>query len=92
MEEINPTQQRVQQYPAPLTPWQYALYIFLAGIPLVGLILLLVWAFSSGENIHRKNWSKGMLLIMVLSYVLIILFFTVFAGVGILGAVLSDDY
>lgn len=67
----------------PLSPGQYALYIFLAGLPLVGIILLLVWAFSSGGNIHQKNWAKGMLLIMVIVYALIILLFILTITMGV---------
>ncbi len=83
-----------EKYPGmdttPLSPGQYALYIFLAGLPLVGVILLLVWAFSAGGNIHQKNWAKGMLLIMVIIYGLIILSFLGIFSLGLLGGILSD--
>jgi len=74
----------------PLTPGKYALYIFLAGLPFIGIILLLVWAFSAGGNIHQKNWAKGMLLIMVIIYGLIIASFIFMLSLGVLGGVLSD--
>lgn len=62
----------------PLNFKQYALYIFLASIPFIGFILLLVWAFGAEGNIHRKEWAKGMLLIMV-----------IFLGIGIVLSVLG---
>lgn len=74
----------------PLSAWQYALNIFLSLIPLVGFILLLVWAFSSGENIHRKNWAKGRLIIMVIGYVFVFLFFFLIVGLGSIAAILSE--
>lgn len=66
----------------PLSYKRWALYIFLSGLPLIGLILMLVWAFGSEGNIHRKAWAKGMLLIYVIVIVLSILFATIF-GVGL---------
>lgn len=62
----------------PLTFKQWALYIFVAGLPLIGLILLLVWAFGSEGNIHRKSWAQGMLLIAVIGIALCFLLFIVF--------------
>ena len=45
---------------------EWALTIFLASLPMIGFILVLVWAFDSSTNIHKKNWAKGNLLIMVI--------------------------
>jgi hypothetical protein len=36
--------------------------MILSGIPLVGFILLLVWAFSSTENPNKKNYARAVLL------------------------------
>lgn len=74
----------------PLSPGQYALYAFLASIPLIGLILLLVWAFSAGGNIHQRNWAKGMLLLMVIGYLLIIVFFALAVGLGAMSGIFSN--
>lgn len=65
---------------------QWALYIFLAGLPLIGIILLFVWAFGSEGNVHRKEWAKGMLLIALIAIVLSILFFAIF-GIGLFALV-----
>ncbi len=65
----------------PLSYKQWALNIFLASLPLIGLILLLVWAFGSDGNIHRKSWAKGMLLIFVIGIILSFLIMVVF-GLG----------
>lgn len=69
----------------------WAIRIFLASLPLVGLILLLVWAFGNDGNKERSNWAKGNLLIaviMIALWLLIILplfgmaIFSTFAGAG----------
>ncbi|WP_417873113.1 hypothetical protein [Xanthomarina gelatinilytica] len=68
---------------------EWALTIFLASIPLIGFILVLVWAFDSTTNIHKKNWAKGNLLIMILAFVLIFMFIFLFGGLAMLAS-LSD--
>lgn len=69
----------------------WAIRIFLAAIPLVGLILLLVWAFGNDGNQERSNWAKGNLLIaliMIILWFLIIMpifgmaFFSAMSGVN----------
>lgn len=69
---------------------EWALYIFLSGLPLIGLVLLLVWAFSEG-NVHRKGWAKGMLLIYLIVIGLWILFLFVFGGLAIFSAILGNQ-
>lgn len=83
MEENNPLIPYNQQ---PISAINWALYIFVSSIPVIGFIVLLVWAFGDG-NIHRKFWAKGMLLITFLG--LIIVFFLVFflgLGTAVMGA------
>lgn len=68
----------------PLNFKEWALNIFLASLPLIGFILLLVWAFNDSGNIHRKEWSKGMLLLYVIGIIIAILFLFLFGGLAIL--------
>lgn len=70
----------------PLTYKQWALNIFLAGLPLIGIILLLVWGLGNDGNIHRKSWAKGMLLIYVIVTLLGILFFILFGSLFAMAA------
>jgi len=35
-------------------------------IPIVGIIMLLVWAFSRGTKRSKSNWAKGLLVILAL--------------------------
>lgn len=84
-----------EKYPGldttPLTPGQYALYTFLAGLPLIGLILLFVWAFSASGNLHQKNWAKGLLLLMAIVYGIVIFSFIFLGGMGIFAGILSNN-
>ena len=53
-------------------------------IPLVGFILLFVWAFGSDTNLSKKNWAKALLIFYVILIVLWIFVGT--AIVGVLGS------
>jgi uncharacterized membrane protein YqjE len=67
----------------------WAIRIFLASLPLVGLILLLVWAFGNDGNKERSNWAKGHLLITVIILVLSFLFVISILGMASFGTLLS---
>ena len=73
-----------QENTPPMSYKEWALTIFLASLPFIGFILVLVWAFDSTTNIHKKNWAKGNLLIMVLAMILIFAFLFLFGGMAIL--------
>ena len=55
---------------APLSVGQFLGTIILVGIPLVGFILLLVWAFGSDVNQNKKNLCRAMLILMLIGIVL----------------------
>jgi hypothetical protein len=56
------------------------LTLLITYIPLVGLVMLLVWAFDSNTNLNKKNWAKASLLWMVVGIALAIIFFVLFMG------------
>ncbi len=45
-----------------IKPIKWTLYMFVASLPLVGIIMLFVWAFGSDPNRTRSNWAKGALI------------------------------
>jgi Trk-type K+ transport system membrane component len=47
-------------------------------IPLVNLIFVLIWAFSSEENPNRKNWAIAMIIIWVVVIALYAILFLIF--------------
>ena len=63
---------------------EWALTIFISGLPIVGLIMLLVWAFSGDTNIHKKNWAKGYLLLMLIGFIIAMAFLFLFGGIAVL--------
>jgi hypothetical protein len=64
----------------PMSVKDWFVSILITAIPLVGFIMLLVWAFDSSTNLNKKNWAKASLLWMVIAIVLVVIFFALFAG------------
>lgn len=64
-----------------LTIGEWMLMMFLVSIPIVGLVMLLVWAFESNPHPIKSNWAKANLiwgLIMMLFSFFIILLVVLF--------------
>jgi NADH:ubiquinone oxidoreductase subunit 3 (subunit A) len=66
-----------QQDNSPMGMGDYLISMLLTMIPLVGIVLLFVWAFSSGTNTNKANWAKAMLIFMA---VIVALYFMLFAS------------
>ena len=47
--------------------------ILLTSIPLVNIIMLFIWAFSSNTNPSKANWAKATLLWMLVGIVIAII-------------------
>lgn len=50
----------------------------ISAIPIIGQIMLFVWAFGSNTNPNKRNWARAsllMLLIVIVFYIIIIGFF-----------------
>jgi cell division protein FtsW (lipid II flippase) len=56
------------------------LTLLITYIPLVGLVMLLVWAFDSNTNMNKKNWAKASLLWMVVGIAIAFIIFVLFMG------------
>ena len=64
----------------PLSVKDWLITLLLTAIPVVGLILLFVWAFSSDTHPGKGNWAKAALIMYAIIIVLYILFFAVFGA------------
>lgn len=72
------TQQQVPQPPVTISDW--FLTLFLTAIPLVGIILLFVWAFGSNTNPSKANWAKAALLWAAIGIIIWLLFMAIFGA------------
>jgi len=79
MENQEVQQQQTQQQP-PVSVSDWFLTLFLTAIPLVGLILLFVWAFGSTTNPSKANWAKAALLWAAIGIVIYIIIFAIFGA------------
>jgi hypothetical protein len=57
---------------------EWVVTFIVAAIPIVGFIMLFVWAFGSGSNPNKANWAKAALIIAAVFVVLYLLLFLVF--------------
>ncbi len=65
---------------------EWALTVFISTLPLIGFIMLLVWAFGDDANIHKKNWAKGSLLLALIGFIIVFFFLFVFGGLAMLAS------
>ena len=68
-----------------VTDWLITLLI--TSIPLVGIIMLFVWAFGDNTPKSKANWAKANLLLMVIALGIAALFFAFFG----MGALMMSD-
>jgi hypothetical protein len=71
--------QEETQY-APMTLGNWLLTLLISMIPLVGFIMILVWAFKPNVNVCKANWAKALLIFMVVFTVLFMLFGSAFVA------------
>ena len=69
-------QQPMGEQPVELGEW--VLTLFLAAIPIVGLVMLCVWGFGSNSAESKKNWAKAALIWKVIGWVISILFYVLY--------------
>jgi hypothetical protein len=58
----------------------WVITFLIAAIPLVGFIMLFVWAFSGGTNPSKANWAKAALIWFAIIILIWILFALVFGA------------
>ncbi len=72
----------------PMTIGDWIITFIITYIPLVGLIMLFVWAFGDGTHPSKKSWAQALLIMVAVSIMLAIVFFLIFAS--ILGGIFSN--
>jgi len=61
----------------PMTIGEWLITFIITAIPLVGIIMLFVWAFGGDTNPNKKTWAQAYLILMLIGIVLAIIFFGV---------------
>ena len=72
----------------PMTIGDWIITLIITYIPLIGFIMLFVWAFGDGTHPSKKTWAQALLIMVAVSIILAIVFFLIFAS--ILGSFFSS--
>lgn len=59
----------------PMTIGDWLITFLIQAIPLVGFIMLFVWAFGDGTHPSKKSWAQASLIFALIMIVLAIIFF-----------------
>ena len=60
---------------------EWMVTILITALPLIGLIMLFVWAFGDGTNPSKKNWAIATLIWFAIGIILTMLFFVIFGAI-----------
>ena len=66
--------------------WLLSYLILIIPIPLLGIIMLIVWALDKNGPRSKSNWAKAMLIFLVIAAILAFLIVTV-TGVALTGLI-----
>ena len=83
MEIQNQYQQQDQFAPknqSTVTIGDWIVTFILMAIPLVNIIMIFVWAFSSSTPVSKANWAKASLILWLIVFVLVIVFWSIIGG------------
>ena len=72
----------------PLGVGSYIWMFFLSAIPIVGFIMMLVWAFGGSVNLNKKNYARAILIMCVIGVALSVI--VVISGGSVLGSALFN--
>ena len=77
----------------PISAWGYVGWNFVFGIPLVGFIVVIVFALGGTSNVNLKNYSRSILCAMLLVLILSLIGIIVAAVSGVaLGTMIGASY
>jgi len=64
----------------PMTVGEWVITLLIVAIPLVGLIMLFVWAFGNNPNVTKANFAKATLIWMAVFFGLYLIFAVIFGA------------
>jgi heme/copper-type cytochrome/quinol oxidase subunit 2 len=66
--------------------------ILIVSLPVVGFIMLFVWAFGNDLKTSRSNFAKASLLWMLVWFGFMMLLFMIFGAAGIFQAITGQEW
>ena len=64
-----------------MTVGDWIITILITAIPIVGLVMLFVWAFGDNQNQNKANWAKANLIWMLIMFVFVIIVYAIIFAV-----------
>lgn len=61
----------------PMKIGDWLITFLIQAIPIVGFIMLFVWAFSDDTHPSKKSWAQASLIMMVIAIIIVIILFAV---------------
>jgi len=74
----------------PMTIGDWLITFLIQAIPLVGIIMMFIWAFSDSTHPSKKTWAQAALIMMVIVIALMIILFA--ALWTLIGSFFSGGY
>ncbi len=69
------------QNPKPVSTGDWMITILITAIPIVGFIMLFVWAFGGGSNPSKANWAKATILwFLIAIFLYVVVFYFIFTN------------
>ncbi len=66
-----------EQSPKPVSVGDWMITLLITAIPIIGFIMLFVWAFGGGNKISKANWAKAIILWYIILVALFILWYLI---------------
>ena len=57
----------------PISVGEWVITAIVAAIPIVGIVMMLVWAFGKTTNPNKSNWAKAMLIVSIIMMLVMII-------------------
>ena len=70
----------------PISMWGYFGYEILFSIPIIGFIMLLIYAFGGTKNINLRNFARSYFCLFIIAMIIFIIFFVIY------GTTYIDNY
>ena len=65
----------------PMSVKDWLITFLILAIPVVGLVMLFIYAFGNDQNIHKQNWAKAQLIWMAIMIAFVFLLFLIFGSI-----------
>lgn len=57
---------------------EWVITLIILGIPIVGFIMLFIWAFGNDTDASKSNWAKAQLIVISIMFIISITFIVLF--------------